>query len=118
MMERLGTEQRTKVVQFYFESQHTIIKTQRSHRNFFRVRNAPSVPTIYRLVRRFRQQGAVSDLLRAERPREVRNDVNIARVKASIEENSKTSNRRRSQQLVMSWRFLQRILHNFGLLPI
>ena len=34
MMERLSTEQRTKVVQFYFESQHSIIQTQRSYRNF------------------------------------------------------------------------------------
>ena len=40
MMERLSTEQRTKVVQFYFESQHSIIQTQRSYRNFFHVRNA------------------------------------------------------------------------------
>ena len=29
MMERLSTEQRTKVVQFYFESQHSIIQTQK-----------------------------------------------------------------------------------------
>ena len=74
MMERLGTEQRTKVVQFYFESQHSIIQTQRSFRN------APSAPTIYCLVQRFRQQGAVCDLPRVGRPRAVRNDMNIARV--------------------------------------
>ena len=59
MMEKLGTEQRTKVVQFCFESQHSIIQTQRSCRNFFHIRNAPSVPTIYRFVHRFQQQGAV-----------------------------------------------------------
>ena len=29
MMERLGTEQRIKVVQFYFESQDSTIQTQR-----------------------------------------------------------------------------------------
>ena len=107
MMERLSTEQRTKVVQFYFESQHSIIQTQRSYRHFFHVQNAPSAPTIYRLGWRFRQQGAVCDLPRAgRRPRAVRNDVNIARVQASIEENPKTSTRRCSQQLVMSRRSL------------
>ena len=46
MMERLSTERRTKVVQFYFESQHSIIQTQRSYRNFFHIQNAPSAPTI------------------------------------------------------------------------
>ena len=40
MTERFSAEQGTKVVQFYFESQHSIIQTQRSHRNFFHVRNA------------------------------------------------------------------------------
>lgn len=117
MMERLSTEQRTKVVQFYFESQHSIIQTQRSYRNFFHVRNAPSAPTIYRLVQRFGQQGAVCDLPRAGRPRAVRNEVSIARVQASIEENPETSTRRRSQQLGMSRRSLQRILHMLHLFP-
>ena len=78
MMERFSREQRTKVVQFYFESLHSIVQTSRSYRNFFHVRNAPSAPTIYRLVQRFRQQGTVCDLPRAGRPRAVRNDVNIA----------------------------------------
>ena len=99
MMERLGIEQRTKVVQFYFESQHLIIQTQRSYRHFFHVRNSPSAPTIYRLVQRFRQQGAVCDLPRARRPRAVRNDVNIARVHASIEENYETS----TERILSSW---------------
>ena len=40
MMERLSTEQRTTVVQFYFENQHSIIQTQRTYRHFFHVRNA------------------------------------------------------------------------------
>ena len=114
-MERLTTKQRTKVVQFYFESQHPIIQTQWSYRYFFHVRSATSAPTIYRLVQRFRQQGAVCDLPRAGRPRAVRNGVNIARVQARIGENPETSSGRRSQQLVMSRRSLQRILHNLHL---
>ena len=108
MMERLSTAQRTKVVEFYFESQQSIIQTQRLYRNFFHVRNAPRAPTIYRLVQRFRQQGAVSDLPRAGRPRAVQNRVNIARVQASIEETPETSTRKRSQQLGRSRRSLQR----------
>ena len=72
-MERLSTEQRTKVIQYYFESQHSIIQAQRSYRNFFHVLNAPSAPTIYQLVQHFRQQGAVCDLPHAIRPHAVRN---------------------------------------------
>ena len=116
MMERVGTQQRTKAVQIYFESQHSIIQTQRSYHNFFHVRNAPSAPTIYRLIQRFRQQGAVCDLSRAGRPSAVRNVMNIAQVQASNEENSETSTKRRSQQL-MSRRSLQIILHNLHLYP-
>ena len=89
MVERFCTEQRIKVVQFYLESQHSIIQIQRSYRHFFYVRNAPSAPTIYRLVQRFREQRAVCVLPRAGRPRAVRNDVNIARMRASIQENPK-----------------------------
>jgi len=77
MMERLSTVQRTKVFQFYFESQHSIIQTQRSYWHFFQVRNARNASTIYRLVQRFRQQWPVCDFPRAGRPRAVRNDVNI-----------------------------------------
>ena len=43
--------------------------------------------------------------------------MNIARVQASVEENPETSTGRRSQQLVMSRRSLQRILHNLHLYP-
>lgn len=75
------------------------IRLFRHKDHIFHVRNAPSSPTIYRLVQRFLQQGTVCDLPRAGRPRAVRNDVNIARVQASIEENPETSTRRRSQQL-------------------
>ena len=35
-MERFSTEQRTKVVQLYFESQHSIVQTQRLYRAFAR----------------------------------------------------------------------------------
>ena len=66
MMERLSTEHRTKVDQFYFESQDSIIQTQRSYRNFFHVRNAPSASTIY-----------FTYIPCAGRPRAVRNDANI-----------------------------------------
>ena len=68
--------------------------------------------TLNRSVQRFRQQGAVRNL-----PRAVQNDVNTARVQASIEENPETSAGRRSQQLVMSRQSLQGILHNLHLYP-
>lgn len=38
-MEKYNLEQRSKIVQFYFENQHSIILTQRAYRNFFNVRN-------------------------------------------------------------------------------
>ena len=116
-MERLCTEQRTIIVQFHFESRHSIIQTLRSYRNVSCSKCTRNAPTIYRLVWRFRQQGSVCDLPCTGRPRAVRNDVNIVRVQANIEENPETSTGRRSRQL-MSRRSLQRILPNLCLYPL
>ena len=67
-MEKFNTEQRTKIIEFYFENQHSIILTQRAYRRHYNVRQAPNQTTINRLVKRFRQHGSVSDLPRTGRP--------------------------------------------------
>ena len=82
MTERLCTERRTKVVQFYFESRH--YSDTKIVSKFLHVRNAHGAVTIYRSVRRFRQRSAVCDLPCVGRPRAVQNDVNIARARASV----------------------------------
>ena len=109
-MQNLNTEQRTKVVEYYFSNGHSILLTQRAYRNYFNTKNAPSQTAINRLIKRFRKQGAVSDLPRSGRPRLAQNQVNIDRVRDSVEEDPETSTRRRSGQLGMSRTSLRRIL--------
>lgn len=98
------------MVEFYFSNGHSILLTQRTYQNYFNTRNAPSQTAINRLIARFRQQGGVSDLPRSGRPRIVQNQVNIDRVRDSVEEYPETSTRRRSGQLGISRTSLRRIL--------
>ena len=47
-MEKFTTVERIKIVQFYFEKQHSTILTKRAYRRHFNVRNAPSESMIRR----------------------------------------------------------------------
>ena len=67
-MEKFTTEQRTKIVEFYFEFKRSIFLTQRAYRRHFNVPKAPSDFTIRRLIQRFQQYNFVSDLPRSGRP--------------------------------------------------
>ena len=68
-------------------------------------------------LKRFRQQGSVSDLPRTGRRRSVRTAENVALVENSIVENPDTSIRRRATQIGMSRRSLQRILRELHFFP-
>ena len=52
-MEKFTTEQRVKIIEFYFENGRSIVATQRSYMRNFNVRHPPSRPAIMNLVARF-----------------------------------------------------------------
>ena len=108
-MEKFTTEQRVKIIEFYFENGRSIVATQRSYMRNFNVRHPPSRPAIMNLVARFQEYGSVSDKPRSGRGRSVRTRENTEAAKRSIEENPTTSTRRRSQELGISRSSLQRI---------
>ncbi|XP_043676454.1 uncharacterized protein LOC122633042 [Vespula pensylvanica] len=116
MMKRLTLNERTKIVQFYFENNRSIISTQRAYRRHFNVKNAPAEMTIRNIIARFQQQGTVSDLPRSGRPRSVFTNANIQRVEESVLEEPGTSTRRRSSQLELSRTSLRRISRHLLLL--
>lgn len=116
-MEQYTTEQRSKLVEFYFENQRSIVLTQRAYRRFFNVRTGPSAPTINRLVENFRQHGTVRHLPCTGRPRTVHTEENIQRVVDSVQDSPETSTRRRSAQLGLSRRSVQRILAALHMFP-
>ena len=109
-MEKFTTEQRTKIVEFYFQNQNPIIVTQRAYHRHFNVRNSRSESMIRRLIGRFQQQGSVRDLPWSERPRSVPTKKNIEHMQASIQEEPEKSTRRLPGQLGVSRTSLRRIL--------
>ena len=111
-MEKFTTEQRTKIVEFYFKFHRSIILTQRAYCRHFNARKPPSDFMIRRLIQRFQQYGSVSDLPRSGRPRSVFSQINRERVLDSVQEEPGTSIRRRSDQLGMPRMSLYRIPRN------
>ena len=63
-MEKFTTKQRTKIIELYFENHRFIILIQRAYRRHYNARQAPNQSTIDRLIKRFRQQGSVSETLK------------------------------------------------------
>ena len=98
-MEKYSIPERTQIVKLFYQNCESIVSTQRAYRRHYQVRNAPSDNAIRSIVRRFEQQGAVTDLPRTGRPRNVRTDKNRERVRESVEETATTSTRRRSTEL-------------------
>ena len=86
-MEKFSIVQRTQIVKFYHQNQGSIIQTQRAYRRHFSVRDAPSKNAIKGMVKRFEDQGAVSDLPRSGRPKAVCTDENKERIQLSPENN-------------------------------
>ena len=101
-MEKFSIVQRTQIVKFYYQNQGSIIQTQRAYRRHFNVRDAPSKNAIKGMVKRFKDQGAVSNLPRSERPTAVCTDENKERIHENVEENPTTSTQKRSLELGIS----------------
>ena len=90
-MEKFGTVQCTQIIKFYYQNQGSIIQTQRDYQRYFNVRDAPSKNAIKGMVKRFEDQGAVSDLPCSGRPKAVCTDKNKERIHENIENNPTTS---------------------------
>ena len=57
----LTTEQKGKLVEFYFETK-SIVQTQRQYQRHFAVRKAPDRKTIWRIVKKFQTEQTVSNV--------------------------------------------------------
>ena len=90
-MEKFGTVQCMQIVKFYYQNQGSIIQTQRAYQRHFNVRDAPSKNAIKGMVKRFEDQGAVSDLPHSGRPKAVCTDENKERICENVENNPTTS---------------------------
>ena len=107
----LTTEQRGKLVEFYFETK-SIVKTQRAYCRYFDVRDAPGRKTVWKIVNKFRTGRTVHNLNkgRSGRHKAARTPENIDAVRHSVTQSPKKSSRRRSQELGLSRSSIRRIL--------
>lgn len=101
-MKKLTLSQRTKIVQFYFENNHSIIRTQRPYRRQFNVRN----------------DYTQHYLPRSGKPRSIFTNANVQTRTESVEEELGTLIRSRSSQLELSRMSLRNILRHLRLFPI
>ena len=69
------------------------------------------------MVKRFREQGSVGNRFRPGRGRSVRTPGNTENRRRSIEDDPTTSTRRRSQELAISRRSMQRIQRDLNMYP-
>ncbi|KAF2366556.1 Protein of unknown function DUF4817 [Trinorchestia longiramus] len=104
------TKERAKIVELYFSCNSSIIAVQRSYRNIFNDGRSPDKNCIKAMVSKFQETGSTVDKRRFGRPRTVRTYVSIQAVSESVADRPTTSTRKRSPQLTMSRRSLQRIL--------
>ena len=118
-MEKVSIVQHTQIAKFCYQNQGSIIQTQRTYRRDFNVRDAPtcSKNAIKGMVKKFEDQGAVSDLPRSRRPKAVCMDANKERIRENVEQNPTTSTRKRSLQLGISRTSLKRVMKSLDFYP-
>ena len=108
-MFRYTIEERIRIVQVYSRSL-SIIAVQRDFKDHFHKRTSPSKNAIKALFNKFTETGCVTDQHRPGRTKMARNANTIARVSADVRLDPKTSIRKRSTQLGVSYSSVQRIL--------
>ena len=118
-MSPLSKEQKSKAVQFYWETS-SIISTQRKFRAHFETRYAPDRKTLLRLCEQFLREGSISNLNRGRsgRKADARTPEKIAKVKAAISDDPWKSLRKLAQEVNGSYSSVWRIARkDLGLMP-
>lgn len=109
-MERYTIQQRLLIVKAYYESNGSIVGTERRLRAVFGRNLAPAKRTIQRLMAKFEESGSVCDTKLPIRQRVRRSVENIDIVRESVAADNTISIRHRAQQLNISKTTLHRIL--------
>ena len=118
-MSLLSQEQKSKLVQFYWETT-SIVLTQRKFRAHFKARDAPDRKTILRLSEQFLREGSIKNLNKGRSGRKAvaRTPQNIAKVKTAISDDPSKSLRKLAQEVNGSYSSVWRIARkDLGLTP-
>lgn len=103
-------KERICAVEWFIRS-NSITETQRAFRRELNRRDSPSHVAIHRWVEQWREEGTVKNKSPSGRPRLVRTEENVARVRASVQQSPRRSARKHAIALQMSNRSVRRILH-------
>ena len=110
-MDRLTITQRIKIIKTYYKNGDSATATYRALRGDYGLHNRPTTQAIGKIVKKFEETGAVTNIVRPVHHRFARSAENIAAVSESVAEDPNVSIPRRSQELGLSYGTLWRILH-------
>ena len=108
-----STEQRVNIVKWYFETKSIAsVQTRFCTEYGVHPRNKPSKPAIWKLVKKFKSEGTILNINkgRSGRPRSVRCEGNMERVRESVMQSPKKSHRQRSAELGLTPSSIRRIM--------
>lgn len=100
-MERFTIQQCACIEKTFYENKPSR-RFENQHKNSNCIRN---------LVQKFEEPGVVTDVPKSGRARKVREPTNIARIQKIVENNPRTSTRRRSQELDITKYFAIRLAY-------
>ena len=109
-MKRWTVKERICAVEWFVRT-GSITETQRAFRRVLNCRDSPSKDAIHRWVRLWREEGSVKNKSPPGRPRSVRTEQNVARVRESVQRSPRRSAKKHAIALHMSDRSVRRILH-------
>lgn len=114
---RLSKVERIFIVKtYYLEKRKIKIVQTKFHRQFPNIA-IPAKFAVQQIIRKFDTTGSVMDAPRSGRPKNVTTQENLELVALDVVADPKQSTRRRSSQLAISRRSLQRMLHQLKLYP-
>ena len=110
-MDRLTITQRIKVIKTYYKNDDSATATYRILRVVYGLHNSSTTQAMGKILKKFKETGAFTNIERPGHHRFARSAENIAIVSESVAKDPNVDIPRRPQELGLSYGTLWRILH-------
>ena len=101
-IDRLTITQRIKIIKTYYKNGDSATATYRALRGDYGLHNRPTTQAIGKIVKKFEETGAVTNIVRPVHHRFARSAENIAAVSESVTEDPNVSIPRRSHEFFLA----------------